>query len=160
MNKPLRTIAIIFLLLQMCGCNYYIVSFEDVSNKAPYSQAVKLTFKSKSELIIYGYNLDSFPEKEIHEFSITPPPGPGNRYALSRNKIPPESLIKTVAVKRCTDCFLDFKPKIKIEVTSEQLKQYYKLPIFIDGPDLVTSWGQDGESFQFNTEYFVLVDKL
>ena len=142
----------------MCGCSYYIVSFEDVSNKAPYSKAVNLTFKSKKELIIYGYNLDSIPEKEIHEYLITPPPAPGNRYVLSRNQIPPDSIIKTVAVKRCTDCFLDFKPRLKIEVTSEKLKQDYRLPIFIKGPVLVTNWGEDGENIQFNTEYFALVD--
>lgn len=160
MNKPLRTIAVILLLLQMCGCSYYIVSFEDVSNKSPYSKAVNLTFKTKSELIIYGYNLDSIPKKEIHEYSITPPPGPGNRYVLSRNKIPSDSLIKTVAVKRCTDCFLDFEPRIKIEITSEKLKRDYKLPIYIDGPDLVTNWGQDDEKIQFNKEYFAPVDGL
>ena len=160
MNNPLRTIAIIFLLLQIGGYSYYIVSFEDVSKEAPYSKVVNMTFKTKSELIIYGYNQDSIPGKEIHEYSITPPPGPKNRYVLSRSKIPLGSLIKSIAVKRCTDCFLDLKPRIKIEVTSNQLKQEYNLPIYIDGPLLVNNWGQNGESFQFNKEYFVSDEQL
>lgn len=160
MNSHLRTIAIILLLLQTGGCSYYIVSFEDVSNVAPYSKVVNLAFKTKSELIIYGYNLDSIPGKEIHQYSITPPPGPRNRYVLSRSRIPLGSLITSIAVKRCTDCFLDIEPRIKIEVTSNQLKQEYNLPIYIDGPVLVANWGQNGENFQFNSEYFVPAEQF
>jgi len=160
MKNPLRSIVILSLLLQISGCSYYIVSFEDVSNEAPFSTVVNLTFKTNIELIIYGYNKDSIPGKKTHEFSITTPPGPGNRYVLSRNKIPQGSSITTIAVKRCTDCFLDTKPRIKIEVTSNQLKQEYNLPIYIDGPLLVNNWGQNGESFQFNTEYFTPVKEF
>jgi hypothetical protein len=157
MHNPLRLIAIISLLLHISGCSYYIVSFADVSNESPYSKVINLTFKTKSELIIYGYNLDSIPGKEIHEYSITPPPGPKNRYVLSRNIIPSDSIITSVAVKRCEDCFLDITPRIKIEITSDQLKDY-KLPIYIDGPLLICTWGENGEGFQLNTEYFVLAE--
>ncbi len=107
MSKPIRLIVIVSLLLQISGCTYYMVSYEDVSNEAPYSKVVDLTFKTKSELIIVGYNKDSIPGKEIHEYAIESPPGPQNRYVLSRNKIATGSLFKVVAVKRCTDCFLD-----------------------------------------------------
>ncbi len=158
MNNPFRIIAIIFLLVQLGGCSYYIVSFKNVSNEAPYSKVVNLTFETKSELIIYGFNKDSTPGKEIHEYAVTPPPGVKNRYVLSRSKIPPGSLITTISVKRCTDCFLDFKPRIKIEVSSDQLKQEYTLPIYIDGPLLVNNWGQNGKNFQFNAEYLMLVE--
>lgn len=155
MNKLLRFIAVLSLLLQLSGCTYYIVSFEDVSNENPYSKVVNLNFKTKSELIIYGYNTDSIPGKEIHEYSIVPPPGVGNRYVLSRSKISVGASITPIAVKRCKDCFLDFKPRIKIEVSSIQLKQEYDLPIYIDGPLLVNDWGQSGDKFQFNKEYLV-----
>jgi hypothetical protein len=105
MNKLHKLFVIVALLLQISGCTYYIVSFEDVSNKAPYSAVVNSTFKTKTELIMYGYNLNSTPGKEIHEYSITYPPGPSNRYILSRKKINSGTSVKVVAVKRCIDCF-------------------------------------------------------
>jgi hypothetical protein len=120
---------------------------------------VNSTFKTKAELILYGYNLNSTPGKEIHEYSITSPPGPKNRYVLSRKTVTSGTVVKVVAVKRCTDCFLDFKPRIKLEVTSNEIMKEHDLPIFIDDNLLVNSWEQEGKNIQFNCEYLELIRK-
>jgi hypothetical protein len=159
MSNPLKLILIVSLLLYISGCSYYIVSFKDVSNELPYSKVVNLTFETKCELLIDGYNLDSIPGKEIHQYAIKSPPIAKTRYILSRDKIPIGTLLTLTTVKRCTDCFLDFKPRIKIEVTSIDLKQEYDVPIVIDDELLVNNWGKSGDNIQFNTEYLLLVDE-
>lgn len=158
MNKVSKFFVMVAFLLQISGCNYYIVSFEDVSNKAPYSAVVNSTFKTKAELVMYGYNLNSTPGKEIHEYAITSPPGPSNRYVLSRKKIDSGTSVKVVAVKRCTDCFLDFKPRIKLEVTSKEIIREHDVPMLVDDNLLVNSWGNDGKATQFNNEYLMRVE--
>jgi len=157
-NKLHKIFVMVAFLLQISGCTYYIVSFEDVSNKAPYSAVVNTTYKTKAELIMYGYNLNSTPGKEIHEYSITPPPGPSNRYILSRKRITSGTSVKVVAVKRCADCFLDFKPRIKLEVASKEIIREHDVPILIDDNLLVNSWGNDGRNIQFNSEYLMRVE--
>ena len=154
MISNLKLIIIIFLLLPIYGCDYYMASFEDVSKEPPYSIIVNMTFKTKCDLYIDGYNLDSNPGKTIQVYSIKSPPLARNRYVLSRDKLPKGTLIMPIAVKRCTDCFLDLKPRIEVEVTSEALKQKYNLPIYIDGSTLVENWGHNGETFQVNTTNF------
>lgn len=155
MNKLHKLFVMVAFLLQISGCTYYIVSFEDVSTKAPYSTVVGSNFKTKTELIMYGYNLNSTPGKAIHEYSMTYLPGPSNRYILSRKRITSGTNIKIVAVKRCTDCFLDFKPRIKLEVVSNEIIKEFEVPILIDDNLLVNSWEPEGGKIQFNSEYLM-----
>ncbi|MBB5213242.1 hypothetical protein [Microbulbifer hydrolyticus] len=124
----------------------------------PFSKAVGITVETTQDLIIYGYNLDSIPGKKIHEYSITNFPGPRNRYVLYRDRVPSGSKLNVVAVRRCSDCFLDSSPRVKIEIQSSYFGEVYQVPIYVDEKFLVKSWSSESKPVEINSEYFSRVD--
>ena len=158
MNRPRQALILFLLAPFLAACTYYIVSFEDVSTDSQYSLVVGLTLISKADLVIYGTNLDSIPTDEIHQYDIDLAPGLSNRYALEKSRLSPGTELTVISVTRCTDCFLNLGPRIKLMVISDSLKEEYQKPIFIQAEMLVSNWIQADGGIEFSDEVFLILD--
>jgi hypothetical protein len=153
MTILLRCILIIFFAtLSCCGT----VDFEDVSNIKPYSEVVGLVVVSKEKVILHGWTEEDFTVKNPIFYSFSLPPGTGNRFVKSRTHAPIGLQLEIVAIERCTDCYLDFKPRIKFRVVPRNLKTEHDLPIYLDDSFLIQEWGKNNEPIIYDYSVFTV----
>lgn len=100
----------ILLVLVLSGCGF--VSYEDVSTEAAYSSYVGAWYQTNSDMHLYRVSMDKNygPTPSIYE--IVPPPGFSGPEVLSKTPLPEGSLLRIVAVERCTNCYLDAEPRV------------------------------------------------
>lgn len=143
---------LLFLLANISGCRD--VSFKDVSDVKPYSEVMRLTITSKKELIMHGWTGEDFTIKNPLFYSFSLPPGTSNRFVKSHSKIPSGLILKIVAVERCTDCYLDFEPRIRFRVTPLNITTVHELPVYLKDSFLVLGWGQGNEPTTYSHSIF------
>jgi len=153
MSIVLRLILII-TMTTVSGCG--TVSFEDVSNIKPYSEVVRLVLTSNKEVILHGWTEEDHTVKNPVFYSFSLPPGTANRFVKSRTNVPAGLKVEIVAVERCTDCYLDFEPRIKFKVILINLKTDHELPIYLTDSFLVKDWGQDNEPTMYDYSVFAV----
>lgn len=107
--------SILIFLIFISGCTIF-VEFEDVSSNEEFSSILNRTFSTKEKLLIHGVNMDATIGKKVHLYDITPFPGMGGREILNREVLPIGTDIKLIEILRCTNCYLDFSPRIKYVV--------------------------------------------
>jgi len=116
-----KLILIISLAINISGC--YFVSFEDVSSLSNYSQYVGKNYKSQSPTIIYRVSFDLNYKPEPSHYVIKSPPGFSGPEVISRKELPTGTTFEVLKVFKCTNCFLDFKERVKliVKLTSTEL---------------------------------------
>jgi hypothetical protein len=147
----LRLILII-TIATVTGCGN--VSFEDVSNIKPYSEVVGLVLTSNEEVILHGWTEEDHTVKYPVFYSFSLPPGTANRFVKSRTNIPAGLKLEIVAVERCTDCYLDFEPRIIFRVIPQNIKTDHELPIYLKDSFAVKAWGQDNDPVKYDYSIF------
>ncbi len=108
------------------------------------------------EVIIHGWTEADHTVKKPVFYSFSLPPGSGNRFVKSRTSVPAGLKLTIVAVERCTNCFLDFEPRLKFRVIPQNLKTDHELPIYLNDSFLVQEWGQDNEPIIYDYRVFAV----
>jgi hypothetical protein len=142
------------LLATLPGCG--TVSFEDVNSIKPYSQMVGMVLTSKEGVILHGWTEEDHAVKSPVFYSFSLPPGTANRFVKSRTTVPAGLKLEIVAVEKCIDCYLDFKPRIKFRVTTKKLDTKHQLPIYLDDSLLVKEWGKNNEPITYDYSVFAV----
>ncbi len=92
------------------------VDFDDVSNVPKYASIISKSYKTRVKLIVHGVNMDKSIGKEVHQYTVTSTPGFGGREVITRGSLGAGSVIRINKVLLCNGCYLDFGPRIKMQV--------------------------------------------
>jgi hypothetical protein len=103
----------------LSGC--YLVSFDDVSAKAPYSNHVGKHYRSVETAYIHRVSLDQNYKPTPSAYVVY-----GRRMAtsgpevVSHAELPIGTTFQVLKVMRCTNCFLDFGERVEavVKITS------------------------------------------
>lgn len=106
-------LAVFFAVSHGCG----FVDYEDISSHESYRDLIGKRFETKIELIVHGVNMENPIGTEVHQYSVTPRLGFGGREVRSRKMLPLGSVVKVQRILRCTNCYLDFDPRIEIQLS-------------------------------------------
>jgi len=150
----------LFLLLGVFlqGCTS-LVDFEDISKDKEYAGVINKTYETRIKFIVHGVNMDETIGKDIHLYTVTPPPGIGGREIINTTTLGVSSLVKVTKILKCTSCYLDFSPRIKFQVEVLSDNSFDNHDVFFRD-----SWGDmnflyiENDSAIINPEFFVLVD--
>ena len=129
MRKYIKWAMVACLVLGMMGCNSK--DFRDVSAEASLSHFIGTIYKTKKELIICGIAKDIGYPKIVDYYTVMEPPGIGGPEVLSRQALPPDTLMKTIRVERCNNCppfFLEQRWVVDV-LSSKTFKDH---PVVID----------------------------
>ncbi|WP_299787764.1 hypothetical protein [uncultured Shewanella sp.] len=150
----LAMISGIIIIAAITVSGYGTVDFDDVSSITPYSEVVGLIVTSKETVILHGWTeADHTVETPVfYSFSLSP--GINNRFVKSRTTIPAGLRLEIVAVEKCENCYLDFKPRIKFRVNPRNLKTDHDLPIYLNDSFLVEEWGGNNEPNTYDYSVF------
>jgi hypothetical protein len=155
--KIIKTL-FIFVCLFMQGCTVF-VDFEDVSKDKVYAGVINKSYDTNIKFLVHGVNMDETIGKDIHLYTVTPPPGISGREIKSRTTLDVSSRIKVIKILKCTNCYLDFSPRIKFQVKVLSEKSFDDHDVFFRD-----SWGDmkflyvENDEAVINSEYFILVD--
>lgn len=142
------------MIAVVSGCGN--VSFQDVSNIKPYSEVVGLVLTSKEEVILHGWAEEDHTVKNPVFYSFSLPPGTANRFVKSRTNVPAGLKLEIITVEKCTDCYLDLKPRIKFKVAPQNLKTDHELPMYLDDSFLIQNWGKGNEPVVYDYGIFTV----
>jgi len=149
---------IIFICFTMQGCTVF-VDFEDISKDEVYAGVINKTYDTRIKFLVHGVNMDETIGKDIHLYTVTPPPGIGGREIKSSTTLDVFSRIKIIKILKCTNCYLDFSPRIKFQVKVLSERSFDDHDVFFRD-----SWGDmkflyvENDEAVINSEYFILVD--
>ena len=150
----------ISVLVFVFGCTVF-VDFEDISHNKEYRELMNTTYKTKERLLIYGVNMDKVIQKVVHQYTVVNESGFSGREVVTRNLLPYSTIIQIKKVLSCTNCYLDFSPRIKylIEILSDQRFQDHKVYLndsFGEKQNSLTWKGQ----IKMNPNIFVLIETV
>ena len=126
-----QKLALILACLVIQSCTG-VAKFEDISQAKKYSGLINNTYKTKIVFLVHGVNMDKPIGKDIHQYFITPRPGIGGRDIKSQNELGIGSIIKIIKIRKCTNCFLDFSPRIDFEVKILSLNKFKNYRKYLD----------------------------
>jgi hypothetical protein len=107
-----RTLLLAGLALS-CGCNTR-ARFEEVSSAPAYSRYIGEEYVLKVPMHISGVNLPPGYRKIIDIYVVNPTsPSWTGPELVTRETLPPGTVITVESVHRCTNCFLDFKDRLE-----------------------------------------------
>ena len=114
MRKAARTL-VSALCLTLSGC--YFVSYEDVSEKAPFSDYVGKEYTSTGKIVVDRVSMDPNYKADPSVYIIYAFPGAakGPEF-LSLSVLPRGTTIRALKVMRCTNCYLDFEERVHLVV--------------------------------------------
>jgi len=144
----------IIIIAAITVSGYGTVDFDDVSTITPYSEVVGLIVTSKEKVILHGWTEADHTVENPVFYSFSLPPGTDNRFVKSRTTIPAGLRLQIIAVEKCKNCYLDFKPRIKFRVNPRNLKTVHELPIYLDDSFLVEEWGENNEPITYDYNVF------
>jgi hypothetical protein len=148
----------IFICATMQGCTT-LVDFEDISKDEVYAGVINKSYDTRIKFLVHGVNMDETIGKDIHVYTVTPPPGIGGREIKSKTTLDVSSRIKVIKILKCSNCYLDFSPRIKFKVKVLSEKSFDDHDVFFRD-----SWGNmnflyvENDEAVINSEYFILVD--
>ena len=117
------------LLLAMMGCKSK--EFRDVSAEASLSHFIGTTYKTKKELIICGIARNTQNPKIVDYYTLMELPGINGPEVISRHVIPPNTIVKTIRVERCSNC-LPFSTELQWVVDVLSDRTFKDHPVVID----------------------------
>ena len=118
------------ITLCLAGCGF--VSYEDVSDAPDFSKHVGAHYKTTSDMHVYRISMDQNYAPLPSVYSIVPPPGIDGPEVLSSAHLPEGSVMEVLAVKRCTDCYLDPKPRVHMVVRVTSSRQFDDFEVKVD----------------------------
>jgi hypothetical protein len=130
-----RLIAVLLVLL-LAGCGF--VSYEDVSSDARYSKYVGKTYQTVTSMQIYRISMDPDYGPSPSEYTIAPPPGFTGPEVLSSANLRVGSTFDVLAVKRCTNCYLEAHERAKLLVRLNSDKRFNSLEVYLPMEFLTT----------------------
>ena len=89
------------LLFILAGCK---AEYEDVSNKAKFSNLINTEYRTLEALSINAVNLGDNQRKEIDVYIVTKKPGMGGRYVIKNFDLKSGSEIRIEKILRCKNC--------------------------------------------------------
>ena len=122
--------------LFLAGC--YMVSYEDVSREPKYSKYVGVDYVTTSDMHIYRVSIDQNYGPSPSVYMIVQPPGFDGPEVISSARFPEGSTMKVLTIRRCTDCFLDFSPRVHATVRVTSSAEFDDLDVEVD-LDLLSS---------------------
>ena len=128
-------IALVLIAIMFMYYATSIVHFDDVSNE--YEELINTTYKTKSEMFIYGINMDNPIGNDIDEYILWKPPGLSGREVISKGYLPVGSIIKINKILKCNDCYLSFKPRIKSQITILSSNNYNDHNVYSNSSSVV-----------------------
>lgn len=120
---------ILFLLSAINGCGF--VNFKDISSCNEYKELVDTTYRTKKNFLILGINMGGNP-KEFHQYAVVNEPGFGGPEVITHDSLPINSVFQIKKVLVCTNCFLDFSPRIKYLIEIKSDNNFKDYDIFLD----------------------------
>lgn len=123
---------LLLLLSPLAGC--YFVSFEDASRDPRYADVVGKTFRSNERVAIHGISMDRNYARILDHYVVTALPGIGGREVLSHRELGIGTILRVIRVMRCTDCYLDFAPRVHavVAITSPSAYNDARVEISLD----------------------------
>ncbi len=120
-NRLFHLALSISVLLSLTGCTVF-VDFEVISHHNEYIELINTNYKTKERLLIYGINMDKTIQQVVHQYSVVNEPGFSGPEVITRDSLPIGTIIQVKKVLSCTNCYLDFSPRIKylIDILSDQ----------------------------------------
>lgn len=124
-----KCVALLTTLL-LAGC--YMVSYEDVSNDPKYAGFVGAEYRTTADMTAYRVSMDQNYGPSPSIYKIVQPPGFDGPEVMSRTRFPEGSTIEVLTIQRCTDCFLDTKPRVHATVRVTSTTQFDDLEVRAD----------------------------
>jgi hypothetical protein len=134
---------------------FSFVDSDDVSDDPQYASIISMTYKTRVKLIVNGVNMDKTIGKEVHQYTVTPSPGIGGREVITRRPLGVGSVVRVNKVLLCNTCYLDFGPRIKmqVEILSEDSFNNHNVYLGASFGDVKFLIEQDGVA-TMNPEHF------
>ena len=130
---------------------------EEIETHDVYGPMIGQVYKTKSEYLIYGVNMDDPIGADIDKWKIGRYPGVAGREIIASEKLPENSMLTIVKMARCMNCNIlglihreDIEIGIMLESNIEQ-KTVWISDSFASDVFLVS------EEVRLNPEYFELV---
>lgn len=145
--------ALLATLAMISGCRF--ANFANISEQPEFTPLISTSYSTKIPLLIHGVNMDQPIAEDIDQYTITPEPGIGGREIKTRDKLPVGTVFEIKAIWECTNCYLDFAPRRKIEIELTAVNCCSDHPVY-----LRTVWGdmeflmRENDAASLNSEYF------
>lgn len=114
----------------MAGC--YMVSYEDVSSDPKYARYVGAEYRTTADMTVYRVSIDQNYAPSPSIYMIVQPPGFDGPEVISRARFPEGSTLKILTIQRCTDCYLDFAPRLHATVRVTSTTQFDDREVDVD----------------------------
>ncbi len=142
-------------LAVMYYATYTIVDFDDISSNPKYVNIISQSYKTKIMLRVHGVNMDPVIGKDIHEYLVTPIPGIGGREIITKDSLNIGSVIRVDKVLLCSNCLLDFIPRIKVQISILSEDTFNKYNVYMgDSFGDVEFLVDQGGAITMNPEHF------
>ena len=138
----------ILALAILSGC--CTPSYEEIDNPSEYADVIGKTFKTREEMLIFGYSKDA-PWETIDGYVITEKPGIAGREILSRDPFPVGSVFRVNRIMNCTNCLWS-APDPVVEVLSDKRYQGAFVELSNRGNTFVP--GPNGTGMRMNPRLF------
>lgn len=130
-TRPVLQFLILAIVAVFSGCNTR-ARFEDVSKQRAYGSYVGEEYVLKVPMHLSGVNLPPGYHKIIDVYVVNPVShtftGPE---LITRDTLPPGTMIVVDSVHRCTNCFLDFKDRLEAHLRIPNYRSTLDRPITI-----------------------------
>jgi len=121
---------VLLATLLLAGC--YMVSYEGVSNDPKYARYVGTEYTTTADMTVYRVSIDQNYAPSPSVYTIVQPPGFDGPEVISTARFPAGSTLKVLTIQRCTDCYLDFAPRVHAKVRVTSTSQFDDLDVEAD----------------------------
>jgi hypothetical protein len=129
--KTMRLLLAVVTFAILSGCNTR-AKFEDVSNKGDYRSYIGVEYVLKVPTHLSGVNLPPGHRKVIDVYVVNPASSTFTGPELvSRDTLPPGTLIIVDSVHRCKNCFLDFGERLEAHIRIPRYRSAFDHPVKI-----------------------------